>query len=209
MTLITFSDGKPVLRDGKVGTEQACCCGCEFSRITLSIFNMGGLYAEFGSQSETPFFDGLWEECYEEIFQTMKQRLESAGWTVTITTRTAEEPGYGLVTYATMTATGDCVFNCQELYDAANQESPDIVNQPEGLWVELQLGESPGEYFFCDGVNPDLALPMRITGCCGIWDQLTTANYEPYGPGFYAPNTVNGEGDIVFSMWVPVCNPLP
>ena len=26
MTLITFQDGKPVLRDGKVGTEQECCC---------------------------------------------------------------------------------------------------------------------------------------------------------------------------------------
>ena len=31
MTLITFQDGKVVLRDGKVGTEAACCCcppGC-------------------------------------------------------------------------------------------------------------------------------------------------------------------------------------
>jgi hypothetical protein len=27
MTLITIQDGKIVLRDGKVGTEQACCCG--------------------------------------------------------------------------------------------------------------------------------------------------------------------------------------
>jgi hypothetical protein len=26
MTLITFQDGAVVLRDGKVGTEQACCC---------------------------------------------------------------------------------------------------------------------------------------------------------------------------------------
>lgn len=26
MTLITFQDGKPVMRDGKVGTEQDCCC---------------------------------------------------------------------------------------------------------------------------------------------------------------------------------------
>lgn len=26
MTLITFQDGKPLFRDGKVGTEQACCC---------------------------------------------------------------------------------------------------------------------------------------------------------------------------------------
>lgn len=28
MTKITFKDGKPVMRDGKVGTEQGCCCGC-------------------------------------------------------------------------------------------------------------------------------------------------------------------------------------
>jgi len=26
MTLITFQDGKPIMRDGKVGTEQGCCC---------------------------------------------------------------------------------------------------------------------------------------------------------------------------------------
>ncbi len=26
MTQITFTDGKVVMRDGKVGTEQACCC---------------------------------------------------------------------------------------------------------------------------------------------------------------------------------------
>jgi len=29
MTLITLQDGKVVLREGKVGTEQACCCGEE------------------------------------------------------------------------------------------------------------------------------------------------------------------------------------
>jgi len=28
MTLITFEDGKPLMKeDGKIGTEQACCCG--------------------------------------------------------------------------------------------------------------------------------------------------------------------------------------
>jgi hypothetical protein len=26
MTLITFQDGKVVMRDGKIGTEQECCC---------------------------------------------------------------------------------------------------------------------------------------------------------------------------------------
>jgi hypothetical protein len=31
VTRITLQDGKVVLRDGKVGTEEACCCGdCEF-----------------------------------------------------------------------------------------------------------------------------------------------------------------------------------
>ena len=32
MTLITFQDGKPVLRDGKVGTGQGCCCKQDCSR---------------------------------------------------------------------------------------------------------------------------------------------------------------------------------
>lgn len=27
MTLVTFSDGKVVMKDGSVGTETACCCG--------------------------------------------------------------------------------------------------------------------------------------------------------------------------------------
>lgn len=27
MTLITFQDGKAVMREGQVGTEQECCCG--------------------------------------------------------------------------------------------------------------------------------------------------------------------------------------
>ena len=27
MTLITFQDGSPILKDGKIGIEQACCCG--------------------------------------------------------------------------------------------------------------------------------------------------------------------------------------
>jgi hypothetical protein len=38
MTLITLQDGKVVLRDGKVGTEQACCCEppCECSRYSGS-----------------------------------------------------------------------------------------------------------------------------------------------------------------------------
>ena len=37
MTLITLQDGKIVLRDGKVGTEQACCCeGCPPGSVCLA-----------------------------------------------------------------------------------------------------------------------------------------------------------------------------
>lgn len=32
MTQITFQDGKPVMRDGKVGAEQGCCCKQDCSR---------------------------------------------------------------------------------------------------------------------------------------------------------------------------------
>lgn len=28
MTLITWQDGGPLFKDGKIGTEQGCCCGC-------------------------------------------------------------------------------------------------------------------------------------------------------------------------------------
>lgn len=35
MTLITFQDGQVVMRDGQVGTEQACCCDqpCDLSQL--------------------------------------------------------------------------------------------------------------------------------------------------------------------------------
>jgi hypothetical protein len=71
MTLITFDNGKPVFRNGKVGTAQGCCCGgicCQcFVRVQYSTTNpeanakpfsgiapedgwtpmAGGFYAEF------------------------------------------------------------------------------------------------------------------------------------------------------------------
>jgi len=39
VTRITLQDGKVVLRDGKVGTEQACCCGDECPFQFLSCAN--------------------------------------------------------------------------------------------------------------------------------------------------------------------------
>jgi hypothetical protein len=47
MTLITFSDGKVVMRDGKVGTEQACCCD-EFDCTGLVLEYDTGSYSVSG-----------------------------------------------------------------------------------------------------------------------------------------------------------------
>jgi hypothetical protein len=42
MTLITLQDGKVVLRDGKVGTEQACCCeACNETAAFFSYKDIG------------------------------------------------------------------------------------------------------------------------------------------------------------------------
>jgi hypothetical protein len=54
MTLITVQDGTVVMRDGKVGTEQACCCGlcppCNFPRslsVTIEGFPDGYSWISF------------------------------------------------------------------------------------------------------------------------------------------------------------------
>ena len=59
MTLITFQDGKPVLRGGKVGTEQACCCGsagcncCEDDYFSYweELFDFEGCLSQVRGQS--------------------------------------------------------------------------------------------------------------------------------------------------------------
>lgn len=37
MTLITWQDGGPLFKDGKVGTEQGCCCGCDCGNCSLTV----------------------------------------------------------------------------------------------------------------------------------------------------------------------------
>jgi len=71
MTLITIQDGKVVLRDGKVGTEQACCCGvcgeCAFPRflsVTISGFPDGYAWAS-GNNGQPPVGGGFDPACGE------------------------------------------------------------------------------------------------------------------------------------------------
>jgi hypothetical protein len=78
MTLITFQDGKPVMRDGKVGTEQECCC-CDQCKVRL--------YTAYSvcvaNPPDTSQEDWLCQ-IYANAFDWLKTALESYGWTVTI-----------------------------------------------------------------------------------------------------------------------------
>ena len=50
MTLITFSEGKVIFRDGKVGTELSCCCGspCLCPSVTLNVILRVTLSRSYG-----------------------------------------------------------------------------------------------------------------------------------------------------------------
>jgi hypothetical protein len=54
MTLITLQDGKIVVRDGKVGTEQACCCGCLECPDECCVLISGRNTCESGDAGELP-----------------------------------------------------------------------------------------------------------------------------------------------------------
>lgn len=58
MTLITFSNGNVVMRDGKVGTEQACCCQACECRLWYGLYlnNLGR-----GSWNDTNYY--AWDQC--------------------------------------------------------------------------------------------------------------------------------------------------
>lgn len=71
MTLITWQNGGPVLRDGKVGTGSACCCGggCDSSGLNTGdqpdvAITDGGCPCNAGTHSGTyafaSHFAGVW-----------------------------------------------------------------------------------------------------------------------------------------------------
>lgn len=71
MTLITFQDGKVVMRDGKVGTGQECCCDGEVA-CCVEVYEMAG------------GFD--WEPHSAETIQNSIDELCALGaWDVTAT----------------------------------------------------------------------------------------------------------------------------
>lgn len=186
MTLITFQDGNPVLRDGKVGTEQHCCCGCNECRATIRTFIV---------------VCGDEQTCIDEQanFESLQAALEANGWTVTLSTACRE--GDTCVDFENNPVDPECCLyldaECSSACSLAewaqntpifgNQWGPaDHDNNPD--WFNLT--QSEGFTWGSGGIL--LAVP-----CLGLEANLP-----------YDANLQDEFGGTTI-MFAPVCNPLP
>lgn len=102
MTQITFQDGKIVLRDGKVGTGQGCCCGEEV-RDCLVTVNVAWLGVQVGLNEcarcgEYPGDFNSTLSATSSLRDTLQGIFESRGFIVhavsDLSCMTMELPGY-------------------------------------------------------------------------------------------------------------------
>ena len=192
MTLITFSDGKPVLRDGQVGTEQACCCGCCLKlRPWLRIVGWD---------------PGDWDACGQQIIDELTARFSAAGWTLSVTTVTGEVDGITYVFPAVSVECEHCMASfCDLIADNYQGGTFDITNQDINDWYDLQLYDN----WLCQNnyLLSDLIGALAYSGCCGRFDGYNCPVLYTE-PGLCTAAKINGVGNES-SAWIPVCNPLP
>lgn len=225
MTLITFQDGKPVMRDGKVGTESGCCC-CDPNCLTLSsvfdLFYDGGACRNVADQNEALTNDEL--DFYVLLMQTMANNLAAIGWSasVEIVTRIVDRqdiecppdvsgcPDNQCYTIhaellVKLTATCSCCIGLPSLtpYNCWFGGTCEFFDQPEGAWALVTPTAVIPEG------TPPIFLRIQFGPTCAPWHPM----WAPYG--------INGEyGDyypeLGLGIWVPVCtgsewceNPLP
>jgi len=187
MMLITFQDGKPVMRDGKVGTEQECCCEPPCCVQLLTFQNVLAAYTEG------------YENCWKPMTQEIQSRLQAAGWTVTLNeTPTTDEFGEPMIAFS-LQIEPCCGLSCQEIVDSI--EGPDAngaysVASGDG-WVDTQSFELFDTE--CGFINFG---EISVGGCCGLFTQVNP-NLSSLKVSF-----AGGVGDGN-SAWIPVCNPLP
>ena len=185
MTLITFQDGKPVMRDGKVGTEQACCCGCDPCLLRLCTAYGICITEPAGNEQE------VCDE-FAAQFLWLKEAIESVGWTVTISEWPTEEipqpgcddPEQGLLGY-----------QCRQKI-VATCSVCDVYGPNDGEWLDL-------EAYAIENPPPTGFIGSQPLGLFGSFpcDPAREAGFS-YFPGFC--------GTLAdFNYRVPVCNPLP
>ena len=186
MTLITFQDGQPVMRDGKVGTEQACCCGgCTFAIL----FSGEGAC---GLPEDNPYFDPNDGTC--DAIQAGRDYLaelyQSAGWNVTTLDSTSSEQ-----TQTECNSPIDCFFGISATCSS------------DMCWLFSVFGDDlsaiPDETLLDDS----LFLPVVFPEGSQWFPALTTMDEccEPTHGNVYFPNDDNGV------YYVPICqaNPFP
>lgn len=188
MTLITFTDGNRVIfKDDKVATESECCCCC---LVVKAYPNVVGMYQD------------AWDNCFNGMWNTIKQRLEAAGYVVTITLGVGFDPDGNPLVAPSMEITSSCCFDCESLAGVVGEawlNNGAITGQAAGAWADIQSLEvfnTP-----CGGLQWGT---FTLAGCC---DQFCLPG-NPNSCEEGAPFSVNGVGDTG-SQWLPVCNPLP
>ena len=194
MTLITFQDGTVVMRDGKVGTEQACCCEPCF-RLVLTPEILGPLS----------------DACIAALFEIQREKLEAAGWTVG-ELETDENPNF-----VSMPIYCSCCIDCERLSNALERHEPATPNilsrQPVGAWADV------GAYVLPQGplvVQPDPPDPcfVEYEGC--NTDNLLALTDFALAPGcdslpafswqrFTQINDIEVPCELPY--FIPVCSP--
>ena len=188
MTLITWNNGGPVLRDGNIGTEQACCCNncCQVSFTVHS-----GVCPHF------PPFDYTEEElqafcdAFQAQYDCLQGVMESLGFTVT--------QGEWAGCFENICPSEDGVPNSLPCYCSFELSGTaqccgfpnggDFGNDPN--WIDLYA------------YNGD---PCSLAGTDTfvIWDWQFSCDQiiQPQIAQIGGPDTPVG-------YWIPTCNPLP
>ena len=162
MTSLTVQDGKLVVRDGKLGTEQACCCdtpgACCIYHTQLSFVNILGVTGG-SAEAEPESLVGLQEACDTQnaAIEALQSALEGGGWScvwsklgeVTFTPPDAEVPhdtGMWDVQEGFVEAScfGEQDFNQDPIYNAADNHPFWAQAAPENGWSGFE-GANDGE----------------------------------------------------------------
>lgn len=197
MTRITFTSGKVVLRDGKVGAEQECCCGgCDPCLVRLCAAYATCILDPNDTSGEE------WACGIDaNAFLWLKAALESVGWTVTISEWPLDEiPGDPNSEFCQEYLCRQKIVAECNLCDLNGPEDGEWLNLEEYV-VDNPLPEEP----------PLNGLPQQQQVYVG---QPPIDLYGSFpcdgtrGSGFSTLQGFCGNKPY-FSYHIPICNPLP
>jgi hypothetical protein len=192
MTLITFDNGKPVLKNGKIGAEQGCCCNncCQVSFTVHS-----------GLCQHNPPFDYTEEElqafcdAFQSQYDCLQGVMESLGFTVT----QGEWPG--------------CAENiCPSEDNVPNSLPCRCSFQLTGTaqCCGFPNGGNFNNWEDLFGIDPNWVDLWAYDGDpCGIAGTETFVIWNwQFSCNQYTQPQIQMVNDVV-GYWIPTCNPLP